>query len=196
LRRRLDAEAVSASEPAVASSPIEETTFESGSANRVEVGPLDEEEASAWRGELSAKLNRYRSKRKIRPPRYPSLSLPFDTFTPSVDSVSHTAQIAPSFEPLSDQALALDGMVRMPPITEPDVELRPSFMGHSGPVAAASSHGLTTAHSVAKIIEFPHFAWGPPVAPADQLAEPVMCMSAIHSSFIAPRGRISVPDRA
>jgi hypothetical protein len=29
-----------------------------------------------------------------------------------------------------------------------------------------------------------------------QLAEPVMCMSAIHSSFIAPRGRISVPDRA
>ncbi len=27
-------------------------------------------------------------------------------------------------------------------------------------------------------------------------AEPVMCMSAIHSSFIARRGRISVPDRA
>ena len=29
-----------------------------------------------------------------------------------------------------------------------------------------------------------------------QLAAPVMCMSAIHSSFIARRGRISVPDRA
>src|SRR5882724_9709095 len=83
LRRRLDAEAVSASEPAFAS-PMEETAFERESANRVEVEPLDEEEASAWRGELSAKLNRYRSKRKIRPPRYPSLSLPFDTFTPSV----------------------------------------------------------------------------------------------------------------
>ena len=162
------------SQPAFASSPMEETALESESANRVDVGPLDEEEASAWRGELSAKLNRYRSKRKIRPPRYPSLSLPFDMFTPSVDGVSHTAQIAPSFEPLSDQALALDGMVRMPPVTESDVELRPSFEKHLGPVAEASSPSPVAAHPVAKIIEFPRFAWGPPVAPADQLAEPVI----------------------
>ena len=37
----------------------------------------------------------------------------------------------------------------------------------------------------------PSTAGGP-----EQLAEPVMCMSAIRSSFIARRGRTSVPDRA
>ena len=42
-----------------------------------EPGDVD---AEAWRDELSARLNRYRSRRKVRPPRYPSLSLRFEPF--------------------------------------------------------------------------------------------------------------------
>ncbi len=37
-------------------------------------------DAHAWRDELSDRLNRYRARRKVRPPRYPSLSLRFEAF--------------------------------------------------------------------------------------------------------------------
>jgi uncharacterized RDD family membrane protein YckC len=51
----------------------------------------------------------------------------------------------------------------------PAGEAAPQFVhqptGHSG--------ARSGAHSGAKIIEFPRFAWGPPAPPPDQLAEPV-----------------------
>jgi hypothetical protein len=132
---------------------------------------LDAEQASAWRGELSAKLNRYRSKRKIRPPRYPSLRLPFDAVAPS--TTSYVADVPAEFEPLSDRALALDSMVRIPPAAErPEDEMRPPVLEPQAAATPTSPHDC--GYSGAKIIEFPGFAWGPPVSPPDQLAEPVI----------------------
>src|SRR5579863_5962104 len=43
----------------------------------VETQRAQTEDASAWRDELSARLNRYRARRRVRPPRYPSLRLQF-----------------------------------------------------------------------------------------------------------------------
>jgi uncharacterized RDD family membrane protein YckC len=164
-----------ASEPALASSPIVGMNSETETAVREEASTFSEEDGSAWRGELSARLNRYRSKRKMRPPRYPSLRLPFDAVAPLSADLSYSAQTQPEFEPLSDQALALDGMMRIPSAAgRPEEELLPSSMEPPVLRAAAQSHALSTVHPGAKIIEFPRFAWGPPPPPADQLAEPVM----------------------
>jgi len=67
-------------------------------------------DAAAWRDELSARLNRYRARRKVRPPRYPSLSLRFEA--PEVPASTNAQSVfsTPEFEPVSNQALALDGM--------------------------------------------------------------------------------------
>src|ERR1700716_2542664 len=66
-------------------------------------------EGPAWRDELSARLDRYRARRKPRPPRYPSLRLRFD---PPVHSaaVGFPSRPAPEFETVSNQALALNGL--------------------------------------------------------------------------------------
>ena len=123
-----------------------------------------EGDVSAWRDEISLRLSRYRERRRVRPPRYPSLTLPFapaENATAAADLGSSHAD----FQPMSDQALALDGMMAKPfevPLTgglPTDVVVR-----------AAS---LTPAPSRAKILEFPRFIWEPPVSPPDQLAEPV-----------------------
>lgn len=123
------------------------------------------EEDTAWRDELSARLNRYRARRKIRPPRYPSLRLQFDAVEPLTARAGHTSA-PPVFETASDHALALDGMMQGPstPVEQPDA---PDAL----PAAAAIQP--PPASHIAKILEFPRFAWGPPPPPPDQLAEPV-----------------------
>ena len=65
-----------------------------------------EGEGTAWRDELSARLNRYRTRRKAPPPRYPSLRLPFDAAGAQARAA---AAASPVFEPASNHALALDG---------------------------------------------------------------------------------------
>src|SRR5215471_12392094 len=132
------------------------------SATRSE-GPSAQQESSAWRDELSAKLNRYRSRRKAPPPRYPSLKLQFG---PLESSARATAPETPVFESVVNHALALDEVhpathIQEPYITESSLE-------------TASPARSETPHVGAKIIEFPRFAWGPPPPPPDQLAEPVM----------------------
>jgi len=118
---------------------------------------------SAWRDELSERLNRYRARRKIRPPRYPSLRLPFTPVEPvSRPDVSPAA----SFEPLSNNALALDGL-RPSPTASLDVQVS------EVPETAPSLVSATNAHAGAKIIEFPRFNFEPVPPPPDQLAEPV-----------------------
>ncbi len=66
----------------------------------------------AWRDELSDRLNRYRARRKVRPPRYPSLSLQFDARI----GRQRTRRIVRcrTFESVSNHALALDGMRHEP----------------------------------------------------------------------------------
>jgi hypothetical protein len=97
----------------------------------------------------------------MRPPRYPSLSLPFDAVLPSENTIS---EARPMFEPVSDRSLALDRMVEVPPIAEP---------AEPGGRLLSSVEALHV-HAGAKIIEFPRLPWGPPAPPPDQLAEPLM----------------------
>ncbi|MFZ0816342.1 MAG: RDD family protein [Candidatus Sulfotelmatobacter sp.] len=120
------------------------------------------EDSSAWRMEVAARLNRYNSRRKPRPPRYPSLRLRFDekdgTRSASADAVESTSFPAMS-SPACDQALALDRVFEMP--EEPQAMPMP-------PAHAAVNILPVTA----KILEFPR-SWTPPPAPLDELAEPV-----------------------
>src|SRR5580698_4655982 len=67
----------------------------------------DDPPSDAWRNELSARLGRYRARRKMPPPRYPSLRLQFDAFSSSA-SPANDPFPQTSFEPVSDHALALD----------------------------------------------------------------------------------------
>lgn len=137
------------------------------------------EDPEAWRGELSARLSRYRARRKVRPPRYPSLGLRFEAF----ESAAHSngASLPPStFEPVSNHALALDGIRREPaPVAATDIQSRPLPTLNAAPPLGNSNSGDSVGGSsvlgppTAKIIEFPRFAWGPPSPPPDQLAEPV-----------------------
>jgi uncharacterized RDD family membrane protein YckC len=124
----------------------------------------------AWRDELSARLNRYRARRKVRPPRYPSLNLRFEAPEMFASAPSANASSFAEFEPISNRALALDGMAsRASSAAETALEYRlaPAEKTAAPPVPPPSRH------SSAKIIEFPKFAWEPPAPSPDQLAEPV-----------------------
>jgi uncharacterized RDD family membrane protein YckC len=113
--------------------------------------PQPDENPSAWRDELNAKLSNYRARRKARPPRYPSLRLRFE----AESSSSSSADSDPAaFETVSHQALALDGMTQLPMPAEGECETLPSQSsaksGSSrGSASPRASHG-------ARIIEFPH----------------------------------------
>jgi uncharacterized RDD family membrane protein YckC len=137
----------------------------------------------AWRDEVAARLNRYQSRRKPRPPRYPSLRLPFE-------NVLHDHAVTESFSPpamltTSHHALALDGFAESANLADLDLpsELSLSERNAQNNAGYASASGSpdpspVTSNEIAprptaKIIEFPR-SWTPPVPPADQLAEPVM----------------------
>lgn len=128
-------------------------------------------DATEWRDELASRLNRYRARRKAPPPRYPSLRLPFERVEaagrPCPPSEKPSVR---AFEPVSNQALALDGMQQLPPL--------PPEPGYQTPAASDYAPTRVAIHSAppptAKIIEFPRFAWAPPPPNLDQLAEPVM----------------------
>jgi uncharacterized RDD family membrane protein YckC len=128
-------------------------------------------DATAWRDELSARLNRYRSRRKARPPRYPSLNLQFEPLESSSRTGVPSVPALPDYEPVSDHALALDGMRQDPPapVAGKSTQLQQPPAREPAPQIVS-----TPAHSGAKIIEFPRFAWGPPPPPPDQLAGPVV----------------------
>jgi uncharacterized RDD family membrane protein YckC len=122
----------------------------------------------AWRDELTARVARYRSRHKPPPPRYPSLQLQFDPV--EIHKIPRIIPPVPprraNFEPVSDQALALEGLAPSPAT---ETLPRPP----EGPPETAASEPTTAAQSRAKIIEFPRFSFEPPAPPPDQLAEPV-----------------------
>jgi uncharacterized RDD family membrane protein YckC len=118
-----------------------------------------DENASAWRDELTAKLSNYRARRKPRPPRYPSLRLRFEAEA----LTSAPANSEPAvFETLSHQALALDGMTQLP--THAEAEWAPRSHSESSAESSAESSeedGSSLAQASprpnhgARIIEFP-----------------------------------------
>ncbi len=109
-----------------------------------------DENPSAWRDELTAKLSNYRARRKARPPRYPSLRLRFDVEA----SNSAPANSEPAaFETISHQALALDGMTELPTPAEAESEPSPSESSEAGGNSSAAAS--PRANHGARIIEFP-----------------------------------------
>jgi hypothetical protein len=139
------------------------------------------EDSTPWRQEIAARLNRYQSRHKPRPPRYPSLRLPFDNEDSTraargipVESLAFPQRMANA----SHQALALDGFadsaadsVEIPasrPLALPDRQAPEE----TGALPYAAESPRATAPTTAKIIAFPR-SWTPPPAPLDELAEPV-----------------------
>jgi uncharacterized RDD family membrane protein YckC len=123
---------------------------------------LPDPSASAWRDELSARLDRYRARRKAQPPRYPSLRLPFAPDLPGSGASTPARDLPSVFESASHHALALD-LPNPPPPDEAYPDRR----------ADTEAAPQRPQRATAKIIEFPRFACGPPAPPPDQLAEPV-----------------------
>lgn len=124
-------------------------------------------DGSAWRDELSDRLNRFRARRKMRPPRYPSLSLPFEDAPSTLNREPSAIQSPRSFEPIAESSLALD-RARCPQARQDARDVQPAVPVKTSPPA------IPDAKTGAKIIEFPRFAWAPPPPPSDQLAEPVI----------------------
>jgi uncharacterized RDD family membrane protein YckC len=155
--------------------PAESSVVSDSSAEIVPQAPG----APAWRDELSARLSRYRARRKVRPPRYPSLSLRFEAqeLPASPTAVTGFSPLE-AFEPVSNHALALDEMRREPSAAETEIESQQAPVAEAAPRPPRTPIGHSAAHPTAKIIEFPgaawgRSAWGPPPPSPDQLAEPV-----------------------
>jgi uncharacterized RDD family membrane protein YckC len=135
-----------------------------------------EEPATRWRNEVAARLNRYQSKRKPRPPRYPSLRLRFEEESrprPSEDVVSEPEHYKGSFA--SNHALALDHFAESP---APAAELQEALQSPASDHPETDDPGTLRYEAAvisvpAKILEFPR-PWTPPPAPLDELAEPVI----------------------
>jgi len=144
------------------------STTESVSATPLDRPVSAEPDGPGWRHEISVRLSRYRSRRRLRPPRYPSLHLQFGAEESS--EAASPAASPPAFDPVSDQALALDGMSAEPFAAESASPLPQDCAKDTAPWAVSSYPG----HSGAKILEFPKLGWAPPAPPPDQLAEPVV----------------------
>jgi uncharacterized RDD family membrane protein YckC len=131
------------------------------------------DDSSAWRRELSARLNRYHSRRKPRPPRYPSLQLKFEP--PSTFSVSGGNSDLSCLASSSNQALAFAEVPSISPTpifaTAPLTSTEILNPPDEAEVKGAAPTSIPT--SSAKIIEFPR-SWAQPALPLNQLAEPVI----------------------
>lgn len=132
---------------------------------------LDETNADSWRMEVAARLERYRTRRRPRTPRYPSLLLPFD----ALESWSRPA-------PPSGSASVVTASAR----AERDFTF-PSFQTNDDPPVGgapgvaqprqALQRSLEQDHyrdpePSAKVIEFPRSAAIPVIGPSE-LADPI-----------------------
>jgi len=125
--------------------------------------PNSDPNPDSWRVEVAARLERYRTRRKPRTPRYPSLLLPFDApqsrSRPATESGSAAVAAAPP-----DQDFAF------PTKEEPATVETPSF---TEPRQPSSRHTSEQAPELsANVIEFPRSAAIPVFHPSD-LADPV-----------------------
>ncbi len=112
-------------------------------------------EGEAWRREVAARLERYRSRHKPRAPRYPSLFLPFDVPESRGHQRSPSDLPSPPVPTHSNMALQIE-------------EEQPSASVEE--VTLASVEGLEPADN---LIEFPRSA-AIPVFSAPELAEPIL----------------------
>jgi RDD family len=133
------------------------------------------EDSTVWRREVAARLNSYQSRRKPRPPRYPSLQLHFEEDPTRTANDISAASTLPYRMQASNQALALDrfadGAARA--VDDPADTPLTSSEGRSEPETSSQITASTPVPVTAKLIEFPR-SWAPPPAPFDELAEPVI----------------------
>src|SRR6266853_2097332 len=123
--------------------------------------------SDSWRVEVAARLARYRTRRKPRNPRYPSLLLPFD----SPESWSRLAPPSGSTAVATAPARAgQDFKFR----TEEEYEVGASSLAESRETLEPSQYRYPeqTPEQSAKVIEFPRSAAIPVFHPSD-LADPV-----------------------
>jgi len=128
-----------------------------------------------WRQELAARLDRYRSRRKPKAPRYPSLRLRFDPQEPA-----RTETASSSIPVTSSEAVA----VRSPEAPSMCTAQIPEAQTRSerAQVEAENKHPVpkpsrelppnSVPEPWGKLIEFPRF--GPSSAIGDELADPIM----------------------
>jgi uncharacterized RDD family membrane protein YckC len=122
---------------------------------------LQPPDSGSWRGEVTARVNNYRARRRPREPRYPSLQLKFDPppsvwTSPAVPSQHVTAAASGQLAVAVQEPLSASGEAQpIPPRTND------------------APHPLNVADAGARILEFPRSTAAP--APGlDELAEPVM----------------------
>ncbi len=141
------------------------------------VGPNAAPIVDSWRDEVAARLERYRTRRKPRTPRYPSLLLPFDapeswsrspqtnTAPVATATVRHEQDFA--FQRNGDEgsgAVAPAGVAELHSAERRPAELRPAAHSPELPSAELSSNN---------VIEFPRSA-AIPVYHSSTLADPIL----------------------
>jgi uncharacterized RDD family membrane protein YckC len=125
-------------------------------------------EEDSWRDEVSARLQRYRARRRPLEPRYPSLRLKFEVPETWGASAGATESASPPL--LSNAAPAL--VSQQEPAAE-RVEQTPASPLEESVQETRYSVEPEPSQTTAKIIEFPGPAYAPPL-PLHELAEPVV----------------------
>jgi uncharacterized RDD family membrane protein YckC len=135
----------------------------SAAAAETEASALADPNADSWRIEVAARLERYRTRRKPRTPRYPSLLLPFDApeswSRPAPPSGSAAVAAAPA---RAEQDFAFDR----------NEEPKAGSPSRSEPRPASQPSQEPDPEQSAKVIEFPRSA-AIPVFSRSELADPV-----------------------
>ncbi len=127
----------------------------------------------AWRREVAARLAHYRTRRKPRAPRYPSLLLPFDSYDDRSRSFTATASTAPAnSEPASDTFPQEDDTATSSAPFDNGEESRREDEAENRIEYQADVQAGAPPEVSAKIIEFPRSA-AIPVMDLIQLADPI-----------------------
>jgi uncharacterized RDD family membrane protein YckC len=133
--------------------------------------PNSDPNPDSWRVEVAARLERYRTRRKPRTPRYPSLLLPFDApeswSRPTAASGSAAVAAAPPDRDFTFPTREEPATIEAPSFTEPR---QPSNRQTSE--RAPFQHPEQAPELSANVIEFPRSAAIPVFHPSD-LADPV-----------------------
>jgi uncharacterized RDD family membrane protein YckC len=127
--------------------------------------------ADSWRVEVTARLERYRTRRKPRMPRYPSLLLPFD----SPESWSRPTTLTRFAERGSAKIGSVEtgsGAGALVPLGADEISTFENIDGRSSVAEPAFSEPRPAPEQSAKVIEFPRSAAIPAFHPSD-LADPV-----------------------
>jgi uncharacterized RDD family membrane protein YckC len=134
--------------------------------------PNSAPESDTWRQEVAARLARYRTRRKPRAPRYPSLLLPFDSAS-NWSRSSVAEHQAPASESVRDNFLDWNAAREPARGTDAGGEPEAERANRASVQEAPRSRVEEVPDSLTNIIEFPRSA-AIPVFQASTLADPVI----------------------